>query len=153
MSVSEGVLVVLSAALFNLGDMPRYSILSHCVLAAAVSLLGTSYMHYILAPGQPAPGELLAFMQQQGSRRSRSSSLIRNKQGQAGAGDSALFSFTKSMAFMPRIVVNAQVGVTGDGCHNAFQGTPHDFSGLHRRQNLAVHYTQQRLVGWQMITV
>jgi len=108
MRVSEGGLVGFSCIVEGVPTAENF-IMSHRVLAAAVRLLGASYMHYILAPGQPAPGELLAFMQQQGSRHSRSGSLIRNKQGQAGAGDSSLFSFTKSMAFMPRIVVNAQV--------------------------------------------
>jgi hypothetical protein len=72
--------------------------------AGAVRHLNKQYLHYVLAPDQPAPADLLAAMLQQASRHSRG-----HRQEQAAGDGSALFSFCKRMAFVPRHVVNAQV--------------------------------------------
>jgi hypothetical protein len=78
--------------------------------AGAIRLLKKQYLHYVLAPEQPAPADLLAAMVQQASRHRRG-----HMQEQAAGDGSALFSFSKGMAFVPRHVVNAQVGPSGLG--------------------------------------
>jgi hypothetical protein len=78
--------------------------------AASVKLLDKSYLHYVLAPKQPAPAEVLAVMQQQPSQRSKSPNSCSSTEQQAATSPpSALFSFAKGMAHVPQHVINAQV--------------------------------------------
>jgi hypothetical protein len=69
-------------------------------LAGVLHLLGKSYLHYALLPGQAVP-DWLGLMQQQPPRHSSSAA--------AGKAEFALYTFSKHMAYAPKQPVNAQV--------------------------------------------
>jgi hypothetical protein len=69
-------------------------------LAGVLHLLGKSYLHYALLPGQAVP-DWLGLMQQQQPRHSSSAA--------AGKAGFALYTFSKHMAYAPKQPVNAQV--------------------------------------------
>lgn len=80
------------------------SVLSTCTAcnlhnSGVLQLLGKSYLHYALLPGQAVP-EWLSVLQQQPPRHSSPP---------AGRAEFALYSFTMHMAYVPKQVINAQV--------------------------------------------
>jgi hypothetical protein len=68
--------------------------------AGVLHLLGKSYLHYALLPGQAVP-DWLGLMQQQPPRHSSSAA--------AGKAEFALYTFSKHMAYAPKQAINAQV--------------------------------------------
>jgi hypothetical protein len=84
--------------------------------AGSLKLLNKAYLHYLLRPGQPAPAEVLAVMQQQRSGNSSAGNAAGGAQHESAGG--ALFSFAKGMAHAPRHTVNAQVS---SGCVGSLQ--------------------------------
>jgi hypothetical protein len=102
---------------------------SLCFPAASLKLLGKTCLHYVLAPDQAAPAEVLAVMQQQRPRhhssRAGSSAASTGQQAAADASGAALFSFAKGMAHVTKHVINAQVRALQARCQQCGGcGTP-----------------------------
>jgi hypothetical protein len=68
--------------------------------AGVLHLLGKSYLHYALLPGQAVP-DWRGLMQQQPPRHSSSPA--------AGKAEFALYTFSKHMAYAPKQAINSQV--------------------------------------------